>query len=363
MTTVAEADRTPDSGGTTAGEAEDFFAELTASLDTALSANNTLRLIDIDQRGEGNSWETYLVTAEWTVGADRRSATYAVKRQPVSGIIDDYDVDREVALLQAADRAGMRVPAVLAHRGERDGERGFFVMEKVPGIIPMPHNVSRLIPDAAVRADLGRQVAREMARLHSADPASMGLDMLGPVPDGADTGRIENDKWARAYREVADIPIPVLDLACAWLDHRADTVSGGVSLVHNDFRIGNLVIEDGSISGVLDWETAHFSDPVADIAWFAQRTSRGRSPLLCKLIELEPFLDEYERAGGWRPSSETLTWWSVQSLVKTAVGCLQAVDVYKRGDRDELRYSNMAHSVYYSVGWLTTMLREGEWGH
>ncbi|WP_086009105.1 phosphotransferase family protein [Nocardia brevicatena] len=354
---------TDDTTGTTATEHDDFFAELTASLDTVLSADGTLRVTDIDRRGEGNSWETYLVTVEWKADSELRIATYAVKRRPVSGITGDYDVSREVALLQAADRAGMRVPAVLAHRGERAGARGFFVMEKVPGIIPMPHTVSRLIPDAAVRADIGRQVAREMARLHSADPIGLGLDMLGPVPDGADTGRIENDKWLRAYREVADIPIPVLDLACAWLDHRADAVSGRVGLVHNDFRIGNLVIQDGSISGVLDWETAHFSDPVADIAWFAQRTSRGRSPLLCKLIELEPFLDEYERAGGRRPSPETLTWWSVQSLVKTAVGCLQAVDVYKRGDRDDLRYSNMAHSVYYSVGWLTKMLRDGEWGH
>ncbi|PBC47615.1 MULTISPECIES: phosphotransferase family protein [Rhodococcus] len=356
MTTVAEAD-------TPTTEHDDFFAALTAALDAALSAGGSLQLTDIDQRGEGNSWETYLVTAKWTSGADRRTDTFAVKRQPVSGITGDYDVDREVALLEAAARTGMKVPAVIAHRGETHGERGFFAMEKVPGIIPMPNTVSRLIPDTAQRAELGREVAREMARLHSVDPRTMGLSVLGEVPDGADTGRIENDKWAGAYREVADIPIPVLDLAFAWLDHRSDVVSGRVSLVHNDFRVGNLVVQDGRISGVLDWETAHFSDPTADIAWFAQRTSRGRSPLLCKLIELEPFLDEYERAGGWRPSPETLTWWSVQSLVKTAVGCLQAVDVYKRGDRDELRYSNMAHSVYYSIGWLTKMLRDGEWGN
>nr|WP_271213703.1 phosphotransferase family protein [Rhodococcus wratislaviensis] len=344
-------------------ERDDFFAELTASLDTALSAGGTLRLADIDQRGEGNSWETYLVTAEWTGGTDCHTDTFAVKRQPISGITGDYDVNREVALLAAAARAGMRVPAVIAHRGQTGGARGFFVMEKVPGIIPMPNTISRLIPDTALRANLGREVAREMARLHSVDPRTMGLSMCGEVPDGADTGRVENDKWTRAYREVADIPIPVLDLACAWLDHRSDVVSGRVSLVHNDFRVGNLVVQDGSISGVLDWETAHFSDPTADIAWFAQRTSRGRSPLLCKLIEVEPFLDEYERAGGWRPRPETITWWSVQSLVKTAVGCLQAVDVYKRGDRDELRYSNMAHSVYYSIGWLTKMLRDGDWGY
>ncbi|MBC2637687.1 MULTISPECIES: phosphotransferase family protein [unclassified Rhodococcus (in: high G+C Gram-positive bacteria)] len=339
-----------------------FFDELTASLDTVLSAGGSLRLTDIDRRGEGNSWETYLVTARWTNGTAPTTATYAVKRQPVSGITGDYDVDREVALLTTAARIGMRVPAVVTHRSETAGERGYFVMEKVPGIIPMPNTVSRLIPDLATRARLGREVARSMARLHTATPAALGLDVLGPVPDGSDTGRIENDAWSRVYHEAVDIPIPILDLACAWLDHRSDWVSGRVALVHNDFRIGNLVVQDGAISGVLDWETAHFSDPTADIAWFAQRTSRGRSPLLCKLLELEPFLDVYETAAGWRPSTEALTWWSVQSLVKTAVGCLQAVDIYKRGDRDELRYSNMAHSVYFSVGWLGKMLRDGEWG-
>ncbi|MDV2476717.1 phosphotransferase family protein [Rhodococcus zopfii] len=346
----------------TSQASSDFLDELAAALDRELWANGSLTLTDVDRRGEGNSWETYLVSAAWTAGDERSSATYAVKRQPISGIVGDYDVAREVALLDAAAAIGMRVPAVIAHSVPADGGRGWFAMEKVEGQVPMPNTVSRIIPDAETRYRLGLDVAREMARLHSADPHVMNLPALGSVPDPGDTGKLENDKWERVYREVVDIPIPVLDLAFAWLDHRRDAVSGRVALVHNDFRIGNLVVADDGIAGVLDWETAHFSDPTADIAWFAQRTSRGRSPLLCKLIELEPFLDEYEAAGGWRPDRDALTWWAVQSLTKTAVGCLQAVDIYSRGERDELRYSNMAHSIYYSIGWLGNMLRDGEWG-
>ncbi|MGW4335030.1 phosphotransferase family protein [Rhodococcus koreensis] len=341
----------------------DFLDELTVGLDRALGAHGSLTLTDVDRRGEGNSWETYLVTAEWISRGGRSSATYAVKRQPISGIVGDYDVAREVALLDAAASIGMRVPKVITHAVPADAGRGWFVMEKVEGQIPMPGTVSRIVPDADTRHRLGRDVAREMARLHGADPHAMKLSALGPVPDPAHTGKLENDKWEKVCREIVDIPIPVLDLAFAWLDHRRDAVSGRVALVHNDFRIGNLVISGDTVTGVLDWETAHFSDPTADIAWFAQRTSRGRSPLLCKLIELEPFLDEYEAAGGWRPDRDALTWWAVQSLTKTAVGCLQAVDIYSRGERDELRYANMAHSVYYSIGWLGTMLRDREWGH
>jgi len=342
---------------------DDFLENLTTDLDRALHANGSLTLTDVDKRGEGNSWETYLVTASWNGVAGETNATYAVKRQPISGIVGDYDVAREVALLEAADAIGMRVPKVISHDIGTEGNRGWFVMEKVNGQIPMPPTVSRIVPDPQTRERLGRDVAHEMARLHTADPHAMGLTALGPVPDPGNTGRLENDKWAQVYRDVVDIPIPILDLAFAWLDHRSDAVSGRVSLVHNDFRIGNLVIDDGSITGVLDWETAHFSDPTADIAWFAQRTSRGRSPLLCKLIELEPFLTEYEAAGGWRPDDAALNWWAVQSLTKTAVGCLQAVDIYSRGERDELRYSNMAHSVYFSIAWLGKMLRDKEWGH
>ncbi|WP_067672378.1 phosphotransferase family protein [Nocardia miyunensis] len=341
--------------------ADTFLDDLTAALDAALAASGTLRLTEVDRRGEGNSWETYLVGAKWVGPAGPGSAEYAVKRRPSSGIVTDYDVAREVALLAAAASIGLPVPAVITHDPERS--RGFFVMEKVAGAIPLPANVSRIVPDPASREGLGREVARAMARLHAADPASLGLTCLGPVPDPTRTGAIENAAWTRNYQEVADIRIPVLDLALAWLDHRSDLVSERVSLVHNDFRVGNLVVRDGELAAVLDWETAHFSDPVADIAWFAQRTSRGRSPLLCKLIALQPFLDEYEAAAGWRPEPATLTWWAVQSLTKTAIGCLQAVRVYNTGGRDDLRYATMANSVYYSLGWLGRMLRDREWGH
>lgn len=338
-----------------------FLAELTAVLAAQVAGGRKVELVDVDQRGEGNSWETYLVTATW--GQDQ-SASFAVKREPLSGIVGSYDVAREVALLRAAAGLGLPVPGVVAHRVGAPGNRGFFVMERLVGVVPMPHSVTRVITDPGDRAALGRRVAREMARLHAAAPESLTLPELDPPPAAADTGRVENRQWRQTYDEVASVRIPVLDLALAWLDHRADQVSGRVSLVHNDFRVGNLVVhpQDGSLVGILDWETAHFSDPIADLAWFFQRTSRGRSPLACKLLGIDEFLDEYAAAAGWRPDPASLTWWAVQSLTKTAIGCLQAVAIYERGDRPELRYANMAHSIYYSLGWLNQMLRDGEWG-
>lgn len=341
---------------------EEFLADLADALDTALDAHGSLRLTDVDQRGEGNSWETYLVSATWATTAGDTSSTWAVKREPISGIVGDYDVAREVQLLEAAASIGLRVPGVISHALPTATSRGWFAMEKVIGRIPMPPTISAMVPDPGAQLRLGQDVAAEMARLHAADPRSLHLPALGAVPDAADVGRLENDQWRAVHDAAVRVPIPILDLAFAWLDARADHVSGRVCLVHNDFRIGNLVIGDDAITGVLDWETAHFSDPVADIAWFAQRTSRGRSPLWCKLIEEDQFLDAYEGVAGWRPSAQALTWWTVQSLTKTAAGCLQAMDIYARGERDEVRYSNMAHSLYFSLSWLNHMLINREWG-
>ncbi|OPE44751.1 phosphotransferase family protein, partial [Mycolicibacterium diernhoferi] len=243
-------------------ETTDFLAELAEVLSAQVAEGSPVTLVDVDKRSEGNSWETYLVTASWD-GGDR-TASFAVKREPVSGIVGSYDVAREVALLRATEGLGLPVPGVAAHRAGEPGNRGFFVMERLAGVVPMPHNVTKMIANADDRSALGRRVAREMATLHAAEPTSLNLTELEPAPAPADTGRAENDQWRQTYDDVASIRIPILDLALAWLDHRADRVSGRVSLVHNDFRVGNLVVNpgDGALVGVLDWETAHFSDPV-----------------------------------------------------------------------------------------------------
>jgi aminoglycoside phosphotransferase (APT) family kinase protein len=281
----------------------------------------------------------------------------------LDGIAGPYEVAREVALLDVAGRIGCPVPGVAAYAVTEGDRRGFFAMEHVDGIVPTPGDVTRLIPDAQVRVDLGVRVAEEMARLHAADPAGMDIPALGTPPAPEDTGRQQAEKWTAAYHANALVRIPILDLALAWLRARSSLVSGRVSLVHTDLRVGNLIVRDGQLVSILDWETAHYSDPVADIAWFMLRTFRGRSSFAGRLIKPGDLLDAYEKAAGWRPTDESLTYWTVHSLTKSAIGCLQALTVFSDGRRQELDYANMAHSVYYSLVWLNTMLRDGEWGN
>ena len=38
-------------------------------------------------------------------------------------------------------------------------------------------------------------------------------------------------------------------------------------LTHNDFRMGNLVVDGTAVIGVLDWELAAPGDRIADLVW------------------------------------------------------------------------------------------------
>ncbi|MTD13030.1 phosphotransferase [Nakamurella sp. YIM 132087] len=341
----------------------EFLDDLAGTVQREWGADGPVRLTGVDRRSEGNSWETYLATVEWSTDGRPRRTPIAVKRQPVAGIVGDYDVDREVVLLAAAARSGCPVPRVLAHRVGGTGGRGFFVMEQAQGRIPLPGDLGRELPDPADRARLGRDIAAVMATLHAGPVDDPELArVLGTTPDEARSPVREVGHWDAAYRAVPATPVPLLDLALDWLHARTGAVSGRVALVHNDLRVGNIVLTDGRLSCVLDWETAHLGDPAADLAWFGMRTFRGRSASWGRLLREDEFLDHYAVAAGWRPSTESLRYWTVLGLVKTAVGCLQAVRMYSDGSRGDLRYANMAHSVHYGLYWLAQMLRDREWG-
>ena len=70
-------------------------------------------------------------------------------------------------------------------------------------------------------------------------------------------------------------------------------------LNHGDFRLGNLLVRDGCLTGVLDWELAHFGDWHEDLAFGCMavwRFARYDRPAL-GLGDLETYLAAYEANG------------------------------------------------------------------
>src|SRR5438445_126434 len=95
----------------------------------------SVRVIHLERSTEGFSQETFVFEVE--VGRERRG--YVAKREPVAGLLEPYDLEPEFRVLHALSDDPLpspptpwftRDPAVL--------ERPFYVMERLPGEVPIP---------------------------------------------------------------------------------------------------------------------------------------------------------------------------------------------------------------------------------
>ena len=173
-----------------------------------------------------------------------------------------HDVAREAGIISALADSGVPVPRVIGVGATRSGG-SFFVMERVPGA-PLESEADARVLDPQQRHHLGVEVITTLASLHRLDPATAGLT----VPDTSYVQRQirrVGDAWLRlgsgsahdsAWRAV-----------CARLLERVPDGTAPAVVMHGDFRLSNLLVKDGDVTAVLDWELCTVGDPLADLAW------------------------------------------------------------------------------------------------
>src|SRR5438093_316854 len=164
-----------------------------------------VRVTHLERSTEGFSQETFVFDVE--AGRERRG--YVAKREPVAGLLEPYDLEPEFRVLHALSDDPLpspptpwftRDPAVL--------ERPFYVMERLPGEVPIPAaraDGSRTFDDAE-RADLGPPVARALARLHAIDWRARGFQFLGAPRPGREAAEHELTRWEERIRR-SGVPV------------------------------------------------------------------------------------------------------------------------------------------------------------
>ena len=132
----------------------------------------------------------------------------------------------------------------------------------------------------------------------------------------------------------------LLRYAIRWL--RANVAcSGTLTLCHGDYRIGNFMVDDGRINGIFDWELAHVSDPVEDIAYSGLRLFRGRNPKLSQLLDREEYLARYTALTGTPVDDDAFRFWSVLGLLKAAASHLRGSRAFEDARIRDLRLAAM----------------------
>jgi aminoglycoside phosphotransferase (APT) family kinase protein len=220
----------------------------------------------------------------------------------------------ERAILRAAAQAGVPVARVLATL--QDG----FVLEHVPGE-SLPPRILRDPAYAEARAALASRAGTILARLHSIPRESVpGLPTQDPI---------------RRCHEVLDrlnAANPAFELVLRKLDltrpePRAQTI------VHGDFRLGNMLIDQEGIAAVLDWELVHLGDPLEDLGYLCVPAWRfGGAEPVAGVGPYEALLTAYRDAGGGQVTREELMWWQTASTVWWGVLCLVQASRHLSGE-------------------------------
>lgn len=221
--------------------------------------------------GDGHSNLTYLVTD----GND----TVVVRRPPPPPIPPGAnDMLREARIMSALSTTDVPVPGVLATAAEGEViDVPLYVMTFAAGPVvttATPESLSA----AATRHQIGLAMADTLAALHEVDWTAVGLADLGR-PEGFNARHV-----SRMRRLIADAdgnaPEEFADIDDWLLSHTPP--ESGATLVHCDFRIGNVVLEPdapGRIAAVLDWELCTLGDPLLDVGYLAATIPEpGRTP-------------------------------------------------------------------------------------
>jgi len=219
----------------------------------------------------------------------------------------------EAGILRAAIRQNIPVPGVRYVLQPEDGLGEGFVMDRVAGET-IPRKILRDDLFADVRPQLARECGAILARIHR-----LVCDELPKLSVSLAQQQLAN--FLTQYRMSGAIR-PVFALAFQWLQEHMPSEDIGLTLVHGDFRNGNLMIGPDGVRAVLDWELAHFGDPMEDLGFFCVNSWRfGNIDLPAGGFgSREEFFAGY-RAGGGTVFPERVKYWEVLGTLKWGVAC------------------------------------------
>jgi aminoglycoside phosphotransferase (APT) family kinase protein len=183
-----------------------------------------------------------------------------IDRLAAAGRENPFSLARETRVLRALGAAGIRVPRILGWNEEHQ----LALQERVPGSDDLPP-----APPAQRRAVL-RDFVAEIARMHALAPEQLKLPEM-PLPRSpAEAALGEVDRLAAMLRGHAE-PEPLARFGVAWLRAHAPTTLARVSLVQGDTGPANFLFEGERVTALVDFEWAHFGDPMEDLGNFCVR--------------------------------------------------------------------------------------------
>lgn len=316
----------------------------TAALEAYLLANLPAAQgpLVVEQFPRGYSNLTYLL---------RLGSRELVLRRPPFGanVKSGHDMGREYRILRGLEGVYAKAPQPLLFC-EDAGVIGapFYVMARVHGVIlrdRLPQGL-RVGPEEMRR--ICEALVDTLAELHAVDYEAAGLGGLGKA-EGYVARQVRG--WTQRYEQARTHDLPALEAAAAWLAAHMPPEKGA-ALIHNDFKLDNLVLDAADLThvrAVLDWEMATIGDPLMDLGTTLGYWIQAGDPPELQQIGLARFrgslrrgevVVRYAARSGRAPEelAREIVYYYVFGLFKIAVIAQQIYFRYRQGFTQDPRF-------------------------
>jgi aminoglycoside phosphotransferase len=222
----------------------------------------------------------------------------------VAGFDTSYvSAEREAEVFRALAGSGVPVPRVWGVHGPSRA----LLVERLKGRVWMHPPAT-----AEEQLSVAQDFIRHLAAWHRLDPRDLGLPSFKPVLSAREHQRLNVEHMKAHARAGGGEVEPLLRISLDFLERALPDYEGPTVLLQGDTGPGNLMFENGKVTGIVDWELAHLGDPMDDIAWVSWRTTQHT------FTHLPDRLREYEALSGHRLDEARILYYRVNACVRLA---------------------------------------------
>ena len=322
-------------------------------LDNNSLCNYLFNFLDIDKSNfellqfpSGFSNLTYLI-----ISNDKE---YILRKPPIGAKIKSgHDMRREFNVLSALDKNYKKSPTPIHYCDDLNiiGS-DFYIMERIRGLVLRSNNYQKILSDKTKYNFIASEFVDTLVELHKLNIEEIGLDKFGR-PEGYCSRQVQG--WSKRYKNSKTSDIPEINFVIKWLNKNISE-SEYVSLIHNDFKYDNLILDSKNLSvkSVLDWEMCTTGDPFMDLGTSLAYWIQNNDPDFIKGVGLNITMDANnptrnkilqlysEKFGN---SIKNIVFYFVFGLFKIAVIVQQIFFRYKNGYTKDTRFKNLDQVV------------------
>jgi aminoglycoside phosphotransferase (APT) family kinase protein len=315
-----------------------------AALAGFISAQSQGTVVGLEIEGKlggGAIQENWALDLELEGGSHPGKHRLVLRTDAATGVVESRSRAEEFELIKAAHAAGMTVPEPLW--SEPSGAvigKPFTILQRLTGSAE-PRFVLRQIGDLEDSGEienpgdlLAFRLGEEIARLHQLTPDGNAADLAFLAPVGADLVSQRVTEYRQRLDALPEAQ-PVLEWALNWIGENAPVIER-ITLCHRDFRLGNIMIEDGVLRGILDFEFAGWSDPDEDLGWFCARCWRfgAYDKEAGGLGSRAAFFEGYAKVAQRQPDLQRVRYWEIVAALRWALIALdQGERFFSGGER------------------------------